>query len=214
MMQTRQKYLLVVIGLFMGVLMATGASWAGSVDPAAGAVDGSGGPQSTTQIPPAWNQILPCDTPTTCVRFELVDAMGGAAVLDKETGLVWEKVPHAGSRTWGFHMQHCYTRKTGGVFGWRSPTIGELSSLLKTATNRPPTGHPFTILPDTRYWSATTCSFCAADEAWVVFTGQPELEVAVRRAEKQSVGGGWTVPGINGPANSLCVRGPDGVDGQ
>src|SRR3954467_14198402 len=35
-------------------------------------------------IPPAWSQTLPA-----AERFQLV--LGGAGVLDKETGLVWEK---------------------------------------------------------------------------------------------------------------------------
>ena len=42
-------------------------------------------------IPPAWSQSLPAPE-----RFQLV--LGGAGVLDKETGLVWEQTPAAGLR--------------------------------------------------------------------------------------------------------------------
>lgn len=44
-------------------------------------------------IPPSWHKIIPA-----AQRFVLV--MGGAAVLDKETGLVWEKVPAGVPGTW------------------------------------------------------------------------------------------------------------------
>jgi hypothetical protein len=50
------------------------------------------------QIPPTWSQKLRCDTTATCPRFELV--LDGAAVLDKETGLVWEKSPSTSTMDW------------------------------------------------------------------------------------------------------------------
>jgi hypothetical protein len=49
-----------------------------------------------SRIPPTWSQTLP-----TADRFVLV--MGGAGVLDKETGLVWEQSPdntETTSETW------------------------------------------------------------------------------------------------------------------
>ena len=47
------------------------------------------------QIPPVWSQILPASE-----RFELV--LDGKAVLDKETGLVWERTPEGSPRTQRF----------------------------------------------------------------------------------------------------------------
>src|SRR5215203_5979222 len=46
-----------------------------------------------TRIPPTWSQTLP-----VAERFVLV--MGGVAVLDKETGLVWEQAPVEPASTW------------------------------------------------------------------------------------------------------------------
>jgi hypothetical protein len=58
-------------------------------------------------IPPAWSQILPAAD-----RFQLV--MGGVAVYDKETGLVWDQSPETGVRSWSVGLGHCYTRLVGG----------------------------------------------------------------------------------------------------
>ena len=44
---------------------------------------------------PSWDQKLQCDNPATCPRFVVLANWSSAAVLDRETGLVWEKVPSA-----------------------------------------------------------------------------------------------------------------------
>ena len=75
------------------------------------------------QIPPAWSQILPAAD-----RFRLV--MGGAAVLDRETGLVWEQSPDTNLQTWLSAQFHCNALATGGRLGWRLPTLQELASLV------------------------------------------------------------------------------------
>jgi hypothetical protein len=45
-------------------------------------------------LPPTWSAILPAES-----RFKLV--MGNAAVLDRETGLVWEQSPDTTHFAWG-----------------------------------------------------------------------------------------------------------------
>lgn len=108
------------------------------------------------QIPPAWSQALPADK-----RFVLV--LGDAAVLDKETGLVWERTPSTIEREWGVAQVACNRKVTGGRHGWGLPTIQQLTSLLRL-----PDGHPF-ILGDvtltTNFWSATSLAD-TPDLAW------------------------------------------------
>ena len=189
------------ITIIIGVtFLVTGTSWAGSIDPNLSAVDGSGNPQSTTQIPPAWSQTLPCPgppyNPATCVRFEVV--LGGVAVVDKETGLVWQKTPDTGGRTQAVHTGYCYQRGTGGVFGWRSPTIDELSSLI-LSDKRPPAGHPFDSIEGGSFWSSTSCAFCEVPEGWFVGIGPTTQDGGgVRRQNKTAAFRSWCVRGHGG----------------
>ena len=44
---------------------------------------------------PSWNQTLPSPT-----RFIILSNFAGAAVLDQNTGLVWEKSPQTVTATW------------------------------------------------------------------------------------------------------------------
>jgi len=124
-------------------------------------------PPILNKIPPAWSQILQCDT-TACPRFELV--MEGAAVLDHETGLVWQRtVEAAPTWTWAGAINQCNYANTGDRWGWHLPTVEQLETLN---TRRPggvapklPEGHPFIGVsadPQVYYWTATT------------YTGAPE----------------------------------------
>ncbi|MCR4321310.1 MAG: DUF1566 domain-containing protein [Candidatus Brocadiaceae bacterium] len=102
-------------------------------------------------VPRAWSQKLPVSA-----RFQLV--LGNAAVLDKETGLVWEKSPDTTTRTWTNAVYYAYNKNVGGRGGWRLPTVEELRSLIDPTQSSPalPSGHPFTNVQSNGYWSATT----------------------------------------------------------
>jgi hypothetical protein len=103
-------------------------------------------------MPPAWYQILP-----SAERF--LPVMDGVAVLDRETGLVWEKSPSTSTLTWFAAQTHCNDLTVGNRKGWRLPTIQELASLIDPSVASPgptlPSGHPFSMQSAT-YWSATT----------------------------------------------------------
>ena len=113
---------------------------------------------------PSWDQTLPAST-----RFIVLSNFNSAAVLDRETGLVWERSPNQlgfSSSTdplfqlpWDFVEFGCLDRKTGGRLGWRLPTVDELLSLVDPTVSPPgptlPAGHPFTNVQSSRYWTAT-----------------------------------------------------------
>jgi hypothetical protein len=101
-------------------------------------------------------------------RFQVLTQFGGAAVLDLETGLVWERSPSVEKQPWSprnpdtAHIA-CDTKPVGNRLGWRVPTIQELGSLLDTTRSRPPltAGHPFVLNAEQQtgeFWSASTAA--------------------------------------------------------
>jgi len=104
----------------------------------------------------SWDQTLPSST-----RFIVLSNLASAAVLDRETGLVWERSPRSAVETIELGSASCLTATTGNRAGWRLPTVNELASLFDPSqTSIPflPPGHPFTGVPlsgNTFFWSAT-----------------------------------------------------------
>jgi hypothetical protein len=159
-MRKQQKSMLVlaIITAFVAAgLFSLGLIRAGELEPSA-----APGPTMKTldQIPPTWSQKLDASE-----RFELV--LDGEAVLDKETGLVWEQSPDTTARAWTSAIYHCYTREVANRKGWRLPTIEELASLVDNDNSNPalPTGHPFSNVQSAYYWSSTTLA-SSPSSAW------------------------------------------------
>jgi hypothetical protein len=147
---------------------------------------------------PSWDQQI--NKPK---RFKVLDDFAGAAVLDKETGLVWEQSPDTNQHNWFNGLVLCYQRATGGRQGWRFPTIEELASLIDP--NNPggnpdlPPGHPFSNVQSSVYsiyWSATTHAGNTS-WAWVVVFSNGSVSFDVK-TDTVFV---W------------CVRGGQGIDG-
>lgn len=118
---------------------------------------------------PAWSQKLPAAT-----RFVVLTDWNSEAVLDRETGLVWERSPATTTHTWSAARFQCVSRTTGGRLGWRLPSVAELASLVDPSVPRPgptlPPGHPFTTVQSADYWSATTNAENPT-VAWIVLFG-------------------------------------------
>jgi Protein of unknown function (DUF1566) len=107
---------------------------------------------------PSWDQQLPAST-----RFIVLSNWGSAAVLDRETGLVWERSPSTTSGDWFAAQTRCINLEVGGRTGWRLPAIQELMSLVDRSVLSPspvlPSGHPFiNVVRANHYWSATTAT--------------------------------------------------------
>jgi hypothetical protein len=152
---------------------------------------------------PSWDQQLPAAT-RFIVLSNWIDAFhpsGGAAVLDRETGLVWARSPINSPSTWGFAVDRCNKLTIGNRMGWRLPAVQELTSLIDPTTPLPialPNGHPFeNVLPVT-YWSASTSA--------EIPTGTFAFAVSF------SGSGGTFVQGKGGSALFWCVRGQQGVE--
>ena len=148
-----------------------------------------GGCDST---PPSWHRVLPADE-----RFELV--MGDEAVLDRETGLVWERSPSTDNANWAAQRGNCANKLVGGRKGWRLPAFHELATLIDPSVPGfgplLPAGHPFTNVQVTSaYYSATTSATNPDNNAWgASFFGSGD------------VGAVGKAPAVRGLA--WCVRG-------
>lgn len=146
-----------------------------------------------------WNP--PMDN--TAVRFQILSAFNNEAVLDKETGLHWQRSPDATPRIWIAALVHCANETTiGNRKGWRLPTSQELASLLDPSVPRPgptlPAGHPFTNVQSSDYWSATGQAD-ANGNAWSVGFVDAFLTNDMPK---------------NAPLFVWCVRGGQGTDLQ
>jgi hypothetical protein len=100
---------------------------------------------------PSWDQTIACAAPATCSRLVVLANFNNEAVLDRETGLVWEKTPDVLSRFRFLANQFCLERRTGGRMGWRLPKAEELFSLIDPAQISGgllalPPGHPFVVI--------------------------------------------------------------------
>ena len=147
---------------------------------------------------PSWDQQLPVST-----RFIILSNWGSTAVLDRETGLVWERSPSSSGRIWDNAQSSCNVLTVGNRMGWRLPTLQELLSLVdpsvKTGGLFLPAGHPFNnVQPSTPYWSATTSAH-STNLAWEMSFGVYYVGVADKTQTSDLV---W------------CVRGGQGVDPQ
>ena len=110
----------------------------------------SDGTSQATAATPSWHQIIPGPE-----RFELV--MNNEAVLDRETGLIWQRNTSDTKYDWYDAQTYCYQIRIGDRKGWRLPTVDELATLLDPIKTYPalPEDHPFTNAQSFRYWSST-----------------------------------------------------------
>lgn len=154
----------------------------------------------------SWSKII--DAPD---RFRVLPQFGSVAVLDKETGLVWEKTPQTAARDWATAVVICADSGLGGRRGWRLPTIEELGSLAGAPTTVPgtstdlPAGHPFQLDPEANaagYWSATT------------MPPSPNFGTNVAFIQSFPDGGALGIQKTVVRPRAWCVRGGQGFEGQ
>jgi hypothetical protein len=145
---------LLALGLLAGVPLTAGP---------AQAVDAAGPYYAL----PSWDRkIAPVN------RFVVLTNWNSEAVLDKETGLVWEQSPQTATATWinSNARLTCANKTVGNRKGWRLPSFPELASVIDPSVTPGPTlpaGHPFTNVLSSNYWSASANAEGSLD-AWYV----------------------------------------------
>jgi hypothetical protein len=180
-----------VVMALIAVAVLLPLSFAGDLNPT--------GPPAPTmktldQIPPTWDQALASDNGEAdgCNSSRFKCVLAGWAVLDKETGLVWERNPQFNwVQSWNNTVNACYS-KISLRGGWRLPTVEELSS-LRVGGGGLPGGHPFQNIQitDIPYWTITIGE-SDSSQAYAV----PFFNVVPDKFDKTSNYFTW------------CVRGP------
>ena len=114
---------------------------------------------------PAWDRKLPAS-----IRFLVLTDWNNEAVLDKETGLVWERTMDGGIQ-WESAQMFCAGQTTGNRRGWRLPSLHELNSLFDPSALGGnlalPVGHPFKNFQPGYFWSVTLDAL-NPNAAWMV----------------------------------------------
>jgi hypothetical protein len=141
----RRRFFTVTIGaLVLGGLLVAGCESA----------DAQGVPADLPGVTQNRDKALPAAR-----RFVILLAFNSEAVLDQETGLVWERSPQTTSARWSVARRTCIDKNVGGQKGWRLPSLQELTSLVDPSIAPPgptlPPGHPFLTVQSTVYWSET-----------------------------------------------------------
>ena len=156
---------------------------------------------------PSWDQQLPVAT-RFIVLSNWIDTSfpsGGAAVLDRETGLVWQRAASVRpgfslTEIWTAALESCRASTTGNRRGWRLPKVEELASLIDPTLGDIPAGNPFNYVSQQLFWTATS-QLAIANQAYMVRAGgNPIFNIAF--GAKTSFAGFW------------CVRGGPGLDVQ
>ena len=123
-------------------------------------------------------------------RPRFVPAQDGS-VLDRDTGLLWEREPSARAVPWDAAV-----RRPEGT-PWRLPTATELLLLLHGLRAE----HPFAApTPGTLFWSSTASPFSARGQVRAIGC-QPGPVYVVRLLDRAAVARAWRVrPAVQTPA--------------
>jgi hypothetical protein len=144
---------------------------------------------------PSWDKAIP----NGASRFRVLSQFGGEAVLDRETGLVWQRSPSSvSSSEWASSIALCIGTAIGGRRGWRLPSAWELMTLKDPAQANPalPPNHPFQdVAVGTIYWTSTAAAGDAGGALALTFTSGGQ---GIITTNKTTMGLRW------------CVRGPGG----
>ena len=143
-------------------------------------VANAGGGEDFVPPVPDKSKTLPANDggPDGCdsSRFDCV--MGGEAVLDKQTGLVWARDINFRQKgvSWEDAVKFCQNFEIDGKTGWRLPTRDEFIAVLDTSQSTPafPEGNPFILSREdlqgghggTSYWTSTEHE--NKESAWMV----------------------------------------------
>jgi hypothetical protein len=155
---------------------------------------------------PSWDQTFTCTTASSCPRFVVLSNFNNEAVLDRETGLVWQRSTPTDKWGLAFSAYICLSASIGGHQGWRLPRADELMSLGDPTNNDAlaphlPPGHPFqNVSAGLPYWVIDHTPANFPDSAMVVSTNLFQPGFSLVNSQN-----------FNDSFFRLCVRGGTGA---
>ena len=166
-----------------------------------------GGAEESAQSPDgltAWSKKLTATGLESCHTQRFTCVLDSAAVLDRETGLVWQRDwQFNASSNWAPAQDWCTKLVLANRRGWRVATVAEMASLMDQTIVNPnaslPFGHPFQNTNDGAYWTATEKPGAFGQAYVVTFLG---LAPGVPGLISDFTETGSTI-------RPICVRGPD-----
>ena len=185
-MQSRRSHLTYALGtLAIGAVLVLAAP--------VGAENSTTIDQSMQPHLKSWSNKIP-----SAKRFVQLADFNNEAVLDRETGLVWEQALEVTTHAWGNATWYCANKIVGGSVGWRLPSVVELKSVQDLSVPLPLSQRLYLsgVLSANNWWSATT-SAVDPTAAWIV-------DVNGGRVNGNSK--------TNGQGLAWCVRGPMNAD--
>ncbi len=151
---------------------------------------------------PSWDQQMPA-----AQRFIVLSNWSSAAVLDRETGLVWERSPVSAVRIgWFDAVAGCDGLNVASRLGWRLPSLQELTSLVDPTQNNPalPAGSPFQGIASflgSVYWTAATAETDANAAKAVNFSDGSITQIVKLQLVPLQGARHWCVPGGSAVSN-------------
>ncbi len=143
---------------------------------------------------PSWDQTL---TSNGCGSARWSCVMGNVAVLDNETGIVWERTPsNAPALDWFTAIQVCDQTQTGARMGWRLPTAEELLSVHDPSSYQLPANSPFTGVDGNSFWSSTSAPGNESSARYIGFNFASASVIDDKR--DTTFAGAWCVRGGGG----------------
>lgn len=142
-----------------------------------------------TDVPPSQDGRLTAGCPVEG-RYEV----DGPVVVDHCTGLVWQRTPSSGTRTWSQALVFVRNLVLGGFEDWRAPNVNELLTIVDYGRTLPAINPVFDVPggddvsgPFARvFWTSTSDHGAPQASAWAVDFNAGEHS-RIGKAELRSV---------------------------
>jgi len=135
-------------------------------------------------------------------RFVLLSNFASDAVLDRNTGLVWQRSATTTSSL-DDAISTCRESRVGLHYGWRMPSLTELQTLFDNGAGASTAPQPPFSTVSFRYYATSTLVSTNSSHYWLVWANETGSQMTYEADRAVTYGLGFRMV-------VLCVRGPGG----